>query len=106
MFAQPLSDTALETEVIYLLVPPKEERPRPRPSMGQRVHYRLWLLGQSEIWSLISSWIGAAGGAVVFACLCCVALYGVYYLKSMAGVDLVASKHLEDYVPVPGYGRW
>ncbi len=50
--------------------------------------------------------LSALSGALSLCALAIVALYGLYYVKSMAGVDLIADKHLEDFVPIPGYHRW
>lgn len=35
-----------------------------------------------------------------------VAMYILYLAKSALGIDLFPGHRLEDFVPLPGYGRW
>lgn len=86
-------DDACSAEIIYLVIP-RNVKPRKRPS-------RIAIWAQEARCA-----IAALSGALSLCVLAMVAIYGLYTVKSMAGIDLFADKHLEDFVPIPGYHRW
>ncbi len=103
--AERVPQEAETAEILYVVIPPPTARPAP-PTVFQRLHYRLWLMRDSEVFDRIAVMTQSVIGAIGFTIVCCVALYGLYYLKSILGIDLSHEKHLEDFVPIPGYGRW
>lgn len=88
-------------ELIYLVIPPE-----PKSTYWDRIYYSVWQIRHSDfisdanriLYSLFCGILWIMGGFI--------ALYALYYLKSILGIDLFPDKHLEDFVPVPGYGRW
>lgn len=92
-------------EIIYLLIP-HTAQPVRTPSLFDRVAYGMWAMKESETYGRLGATVQATLGAVGFAVLGCVGLYGLYYLKSILGIDLFPDLHLEDFVPIPGYHRW
>jgi hypothetical protein len=88
-------------EIFYLVIPVA------RPvNQWDRMHYALWCFARGGVARKVVNHLRATVGAFGFLGLCLVGLYGLYYLKSILGIDLFGDKHLEDFVPIPGYGRW
>ena len=98
-------DTVDTVEVIYLLIPPA-----PEPMSVAAVRKHNVRAARREAWSAFGLGVNGSTLAICralgFLVLFCLAMYALYYLKSMLGIDLFADKHLEDFVPVPGYHRW
>lgn len=88
-----IQDEPCTAEIIYLVIP-KDAKPRQRRTRIQ------------EFSDEFGRTLSAFSGALSLCLVAVVALYGLYTLKSMAGIDLFADKHLEDFVPIPGYHRW
>lgn len=86
-------DDVCSAEIIYLVIP-RNVKTRKRSS-------RIAIWAQEARCA-----ITALSGALSLCVLAIVALYALYTVKSMAGIDLFADKHLEDFVPIPGYHRW
>lgn len=95
-----------EAEVIYLLVPPAAAPTLPKPTAIELIQDRIWHWTNSRWYTETALVLHSLMGAVIFTIMAMVGLYVLYMFKSYAGIDLFPGLHLEDFVPVPGYGRW
>lgn len=90
----------INEEVIYLVVPPAAPYQAPRTTL-------LDLYGSAFL--AVQGFRRKVGNSVFAAAFASTAILSAaayaYYVKSAFGVDLLPLQHVEDFVPLPGWGR-
>lgn len=105
--------TSTETEVIYLVLPPVESAALSTPISAPRPYnfVELACLGWVSFREgVVAKFFSRAADSALLLGACLIiaplSLYGMYILKSAAGIDLFPKEHLESFVPVKGWMRW
>lgn len=90
----------INEEVIYLIVPPALAPPAPKTTFLD-LYASLYLGIQN-----IRHRQGNKAFAATFATTAILAGAAyAYYVKSAFGIDFLPAQHIEDFVPLPGWGR-
>jgi len=93
----------LDTEVIYLLVPPTIApiyAPKPYSLAEKLALFGMEFQARTREWADRGLALYAAVGLTA-----CVG-YSLYTLKSAAGIDIFPTQHIESFAPVSGFQRW